>query len=248
MRFRLSAWAICVVLLSAPAHRACADWTLDLYGGAGFTHDHDARVAVPAAQLTGIHQSLEFETASLIGGRFAYWPSPTALFGVAFDVSHFFGPDQREQLAETELFVDGIPYSDSPELIKRFDISVTSLAFDILFFRLPLAVSDAFPGGRLQPYVTAGPAVFMVSMSDTGNFRPPGQTSTSNSLGAQCGAGVNWLLKPTTGLFVEYRYSVFQQTDSFYNEAVVNGRTLGQTNGAATFNIDSVVAGITFRF
>lgn len=144
-------------ILTVSAHGARADWSFDFYGGAGFTHDHDAQVALPEVGITGVHRSLEFDTASLIGGRFAYWNSLTALFGFAFDVSHFFGPDQPEQLSDTELFANGIPVSDGPELIRRFEISVTSLAFDVLYFRLPISVSANFPGGRLQPYVTAGP-------------------------------------------------------------------------------------------
>jgi len=248
MRSWLRVTTLSVALLASPSRCALAEWAVDVYGGAGFTRRHDATVDVPAAQLTAIHKSLEFDTAALIGGRFAYWPSRTALFGLAFDVSHFFGPDQRQQLAETELFVNGVPYSDSPELLKRFDISVTSLAFDVLYFRLPIAVSDTFPGGRVQPYVTAGPAIFMISMTDTGNFKPADQTSTGSSLGAQLGGGVNWLLTPAKGFFVEYRYSTFRGVDSFYNDTVVDGTTLGQTNGSATFNIDSVVAGMTFRF
>ena len=140
------------------------------------------------------------------------------------------------------------PVSDGPELIRRFEISVTSLAFDVLFLRLPIAVSADHPGGRLQPYVSAGPAIFIASMTDTGNFLPAGQTSTSTSVGAQVGAGVNWLLTPSTGFFVEYRYSVFQLDDRFFNGKVVNGLPLGRTDGSATFGIDSVVAGLTFRF
>lgn len=97
MKSWLRGSALWFAILAVSAHGARADWTFDLYGGAGFTHDHDAQVALPDVGIAGVHRSLEFETASLIGGRFAYWNSPTALFGVAFDVSHFFGPDQPEQ-------------------------------------------------------------------------------------------------------------------------------------------------------
>lgn len=166
---------------------------------------------------------------------------------MAFDVSHVFGPDQPEQWSDTELFINGAPVSAGPELIKPFEIVVTSLAFDVLFIRLPIAASRGYPGGRVQRSVSAGPAVFIASMTDTGNFLPAGQTSTSTSVGAQVGTGANWLLTPSTGLFVEYRYSVFQLDDRFYNGKIVHGEPLGRTDGSATFNIDAVVAGITFR-
>jgi opacity protein-like surface antigen len=240
--------ALWFAILAVSTHSARADWSFDLYGGAGFTHDHDAQVALPDIGITGVHRSLEFDTAALIGGRFAYWSSPTALFGFAFDVSHFFGLDQPEQLSDTELFANGTPVSEGPELIRRFEISVTSLAFDVLYFRLPIAVSADFPGGRLQPYVTAGPAVFIASMTDTSNFLPAGQVSTSTSVGAQVGGGVHWLLTQNAGFFIEYRYSAFQLYDRFANEKIVHGMRIGRTDGSATFNIDSVVAGMTFRF
>jgi|GEM_PF-863308 len=248
MRRWLRGSAVCVALLAALAHTARADWSCDLYGGAGFTHPHDAQVDLPDIGISGFHRALAFDTAALIGGRIAYWRNPASVFGLAFDVSHFFGPDQPEQWSDTELFLDGTPVSDGPELIRRFEISVTSLAFDVLFLRLPIAVSKDYPGGRLQPYVSAGPAIFIASMTDTGNFLPAGQTSTSTSIGAQVGAGANWLLTPSTGIFVEYRYSVFQLDDRFSNGKVVNGLPIGRTDGSATFGIDSVVAGLTFRF
>lgn len=248
MRASLQGSALCVAMLAALAQGARAEWACDVYGGAAFAHHHDARVDLPDVGITGIHRSLAFDTAALIGGRMAYWRSPAAIFGFAFDVSHFFGPDQPEQRSDTELFLNGTPVADGPELIRRFEVSVTSLAFDALLIRLPMAVSGDYPGGRLQPYVSAGPAVFIASMTDTGNFLPAGQTSTSTSVGAQVGAGATWLLTPSTGIFVEYRYSVFQLDDRFSNQKIVHGLPLGRTDGSATFNIDAVVAGMTFRF
>lgn len=56
------------------------------------------------------------------------------------------------------------------------------------------------------------------------------------------------MLTPTAGFFVEYRSSVFQFDDRFTNERIVHGMKLGRTNGSATFNIDSVVAGVSFRY
>lgn len=224
-----------------------AEWIAELYGGEGFTQKHNAHVNLPNAGITGTHHALQFDSAATIGGRAMYWINTLPYLGLGLDASHFFGPDQKKQISLTQLCIAGFGCSTSPETIKKFNNNVTVIGVDAML-RYPLFVSDKFTTGRLQPYLSVGPAVFISTLKDTDNFIPAGQSSTYTSLGVKAGAGLMLFFTKSFGAFIEYRDTSFQVKDQYNNSTIVNNTTLGKTLGNATFNIQTIVGGVSLRF
>ena len=233
-----------MLLITAEAH---AEFHAEIYGGEGLTGSHNAQVNLPDAGITGTHYALKFDSASTVGGRASYWFNRFQYFGLGLDISHFFGPDQKNQVALTQLCVTGFGCSTSPEEIKKFSNSVTVIGFDAML-RYPLFVSDQFNKGKLQPYIYVGPAIFVTKINDTGNFTPQGQSSKYTSLGVKAGTGLMLFFTQGLGAFIEYRDMNFSVNDTFYNGDIVHGLTLGKTLGKATYNIQSIVVGGSWRF
>lgn len=235
------------VLLLMIVPQVNAELVVNFYGGTGFTQKHNANVNLPDAGISGTHEALEFNTAATIGGRAVYWIDSLPYLGLGIDTSHLFGPDQKNQIALTELCVVDDGCSTSPETIKKFNNNVTTIGFDAMF-RYPMLKSAKFSHGQLQPYLTVGPAIFITTLKDTDNFIPAGQSSTYTSLGVKAGAGLMLFLTKRMGAFIEYRNNNFQVKDHYNNARVEHDITLGKTLGSATFNIQAIVAGVNVRF
>ena len=229
--------ALLAILLIAP-FQAKAEWVIDAYSGMGLTQPHDAQVNLPDAGISGTHENLKFDASLLIGAHGGYWLDALPYVGFALDASHYFGPNQKAQTSMTTLCIQGDGCSTSPEHIKKFNNTVTAVGMDVML-RYP---------GQLQPYFIVGPALFTATLNDTDNFIPAGQSSTSTSWGIQVGAGLTYLFTQRIGAFIEYRDNRFQAKDEYYNALVVHGITLGKTLGSATFNIQAILGGISYRF
>ena len=234
-------------LLSIISTQIKAEFVADLYGGEAFTQKHNAEVNLPDAGIQGTHEALKFDSASTLGVRAAYWVETFSYLGLGLDASHLFGPDQRGQVALTTLCVTGFGCSTAPETIKKFNNNLTVIGLDVML-RYPLLVSEQFTKGKLQPYVSLGPALFIATLKDSNNFIPAGQSSTYTSLGMKVGAGLKLFLTKQIGTFIEYRDTNFQTQDKYNNASIVHGITLGKTLGKATFNIQSLLGGVSLRF
>ena len=230
----------------APA-QVKAELIAEIYGGNGYTQKHNAHVNLPDAGITATHEALKFDAAATVGGRVLYWTDTFSYFGFGLDASHFFGPDQKSQISLTNLCVTGVGCSKSPETLKKFNNNVTTVGLDLML-RYPLFVSAQFTKGRLQPYLSAGPALFVTTLKDTDNFIPAGQSSTSTSLGVKAGAGLMLFFTKSIGGFIEYRDSNFQVKNKYNNATVVHNLTLGKTLGNATFNTQAIIGGLSFSF
>lgn len=229
----------CLLTISLPVN--ADEWWTQLYAGAGLTEKHNAHVELPQAGISGVHKQLCFDSAALIGIRESYWPVP--YIGVGVDISHFFGPNQKRQISSTLLCVDGDGCSTSPELIKKFNNRVTAIA-PIFAVRYPLNMLQH----QMQPYLGIGPTLFIAQLRDTDNFIPAGQSSTSRSVGIKAFGGLNLLLSDQVGAFLEYQYHSFRARTCYNNQRVVEGLTLGETQGKETFTIHSIVVGISLSF
>lgn len=76
----------------------------------------------------------------------------------------------------------------------------------LAMLRIPLLKSSEFPGGRLQPYVAAGPSLFITWVD--GSLPTGGRaTGASPDIGADVRGGLTVLLTPNLGIFAEYRYT-----------------------------------------
>lgn len=223
-----------VILLTTLAVPAWAEWFADVYVGAAMTLNDDLTITEPGT--VNVLNDVDFDTSFAFGGRGGYWFETPLLglhFGVAMDVSHF-SPDLDSQV------VSGTE-NGAPEvfLLRELDLGVTALSLDLML-RWQLLTSPEFPKGRLQPYFTVGPTLFIAHAEDSTNF-PPARSNTDIFGGVTVGAGVAWFLVRNIAIFGEYRFTHFDPEFEF-------------TDGAAPVTLETDVntnyflAGISFRF
>jgi len=87
-------------------------------------------------------------------------------------------------------------------LLDDMDVRVVAVSLDLML-RWPLMKTADFPNGRLQPYVTAGPAIFFTEAEFAGD------SDSDRSLGFKAGVGVTFLITKNLGVFGEYRFTRF---------------------------------------
>jgi hypothetical protein len=162
----------------------------DLYVGAAVTEDSDITVdgvVLPASILCGS----ECTTAkSAVGGiRVAYFFERLPWLGVAGDLSVF----QASW---------GI---QSPYEISAFPLSA------LLMLRAPLVRRDGYPNGRVQPYLAAGPSMYISTAElQTGwAFLGTARSSSGASVdaGADVRAGMRILGSDWISFLIEYRFT-----------------------------------------
>ena len=127
---------------------------------------------------------------------------------------------------------------------RKTSVDVIGVGFDVLRLRLPLLKSDQFRHGRLQPYVTAGPALFFTKIKDTDSFAPNNQSKNDTSVGVKVGAGLAFHLTKAIALFGEYRFTHFKADATFTDTTPPPS----QETVKATFDTHHAIGGISFRF
>jgi opacity protein-like surface antigen len=155
-----------------------AEAFIDIYAGNAKTDKGTADITSNVGFNTS--GDVEYDSSFTAGGRIGGWIG--RYFGVGFDVFHF-NSDEK----------------DSP-------VEQSNLAFALdLMARLPLFAGTDLPNGRLQPYITIGPAIFVSTLE------MPGFTEgRSTTVGFKGGAGLKFLFTQNIGLFGEYRYTYFE--------------------------------------
>jgi hypothetical protein len=200
--------AVVLALLSVGPGRASAEVVFDLYFGGAFTFYND--LTARFGDTFQVLEDVRYDDSIVGGARIGYWfdrPVVDRLtVGLGLDVFHF-TPDVDFQI------VDGAQTSGGLALAGEFtafpiDISVVGVGLDLMF-RWPLMPSREFPRGRLQPYLTIGPAVFFSEIEDSDNFSPARQSDSDTTLGFKLGTGLAWYLVPNLALFGEWRFTYF---------------------------------------
>src|SRR5262245_47344904 len=151
---------IVLVALSAPSG-ASGEGFVDLRVGGSFTVDNDVELSVPGFSVDIPTQYEDSVTGGIRGG---YWFDSLPWLGLGADVSYF-APD------------DDTP--GGPE----YDVIPVS---PLLMGRIPIATSEEYPHGRVQPYLAVGPGVF-ISLGDFG----AGADDESVEVGPDIHFGVN---------------------------------------------------------
>lgn len=182
---------VCLVivteLVSTP-DLASAEWYADIYGGGAFTTKNNTESALPGFTVTA--HDVKFDTSGTIGGRAGVWFDRIPWLGIGLDVFHF-----QPTIGGGQTLEITAPGLSGTATIQTINISVLGVGFDVLRLRLPLLQGEDYPAGRLQPYLTAGPALFWTRAKDTTNLGPPaGQSNTDMSVGVKAGAGMSYQL------------------------------------------------------
>jgi opacity protein-like surface antigen len=166
---------------------AAAEWFFDIYGGAAFTEDTDIRLRGG----TSLDDRVEFETVGTGGGRLGYWFDIVGLpwLGVALDVSYF-APKANRSAIDARLEV--LPISG------------------LLFLRLPLLASPAFPNGQVQPYIGGGPSLFVADVKIDSPITGEQRSDAQTEVGGDVRGGITFMLTPHVGIFAEGRYTFFR--------------------------------------
>jgi opacity protein-like surface antigen len=219
----IAVMAVALFAVLALATSASAEGFADIFLGASMTTKGDVDLDLDGASVNGDDQ--EYKTSVLVGGRTGYW---WGLFGINLDLSWFqpeFDPD--------EITVSG-PFNAT----VKTDLDVVGIGLNAML-RLPLLKGSRFSGGRLQPYIFAGPTLF-VSILDAEVSAlgvTDSDTDTATSLGATAGTGLTFMFTPGIGAFAEYRFT--------YNKREFE---VGDLKIEPELNTHHLLAGVTFRF
>ena len=198
-----------ILIMGSTLQQAHAEWYADLYGGAALTNHH--KVTEASSLGVDLHfNDVKFRTSGLLGIRGGYWLESVPWLGFGVDVFAF-----RPTIKTQSVVLNALGSNLGTTQFDKTSLGVLGIGFDVLRLRLPLLTSDEFPHGRVQPYVTAGPALFVTRTKDTDNFTPNNQRDTDTSLGVKAGAGISFQLTQLIALFGEYRFTHFRTHATF---------------------------------
>lgn len=229
-----------LILLLVTPLKVSAEWYADLYTGAIFTKKTDLTIASTLGS-TATYQNLQVNNSWTAGGRAGYWLDGLDWLGFGLDVFYFHVKAPNQLVPSTGTGLGATSTTLAP---ADFSLPVIGIGFDVLRLRAPLLRSEEFTHGRLQPYLSAGPALFVTWAETPWNVQPKGQHDTDVALGAKAEGGVTFLLTKTVGLFTEYRFTHFTSKLSYQNTTVAPATDTFKT----TWDSHQVIGGISFRF
>ena len=243
---RLLITGVLLVVLAVGASPASAEWFGDLYVGGAFTQNDDlkAKGSFDGTPFKLTARDLRFDSSVTGGGRLGYWFEALPWLGLGIDVAYF-APNVSSQNVDTTLKLGGVSANVGSLAFDKVKLDLTDVSFDLMLRWPGLVASPQFPKGRLQPYLTVGPAVFFATAKDSTNFGPPNnQSSHDTSVGVKAGVGTAWMLTPTIGIFGEYRFTHFSPKFEFDTDVPGFSRTKVETD----VNTHHVLVGVTLRF
>lgn len=227
---------LCASLVTTASEPAEAEWMFDLYGGASWTQSADLKVKGTddtGASIDGRLFDVEPDAGFTVGLRGGYWLESLPFLGFGLDFFYFEAPIPAQTTTATAAFSGqllGEPIVVSASGTVRIP-SVTLPGLGLapeVFLRLPLIASSSYPKGRLQPYITGGPA-FAFSLENE---------DVELQVGGKIGGGLAFQLFKALALFAEYRYTFFPDF------AFVDG----DLEYKADLDTHNVVVGLSLRF
>jgi len=207
----VTALSLSVFLAVAP-REAVAESFFDLFAGAAFTDSNDIKVSVPGFSATG---ESDFKTSFSVGGRAGYW---FGFFGLDLDVDYFRPNPDTSGTPGIDIKLDVVGVGVNAMLRGQF-IKTTTV-----------------PDGALQPYIFAGPTLFIshlkVDVSGAGSDH-----DVDARVGFTAGTGVVYMFTKNIGAFGEYRFT--------YDRPKFD---VGGVNIEPKLNSHHLLGGVTFRF
>jgi opacity protein-like surface antigen len=226
MRARFAA----VLLLALAAGVARAEPQIDLYAGGAHTPSSDMTLVVntPGGNADHEFHDVKWKNSLELGARAGYWLASAPWYGVGLDFAHF---DANIPGQSVDTTIQGVT---APAALQAIDVSVLMLGFDVVRLRYK---------GSLQPYFSAGPALFRIKATNRGNPELTSKSATDNALGYKIGAGLSWTLRKDLALFGEFRYTHVKA------EPVLEGAVTGSGIPLRfDLNTHHLIAGVTFGF
>lgn len=229
---------VALILLLAATAPARAEWTADLYGGGAHTPRSDFTMVInsPGGRADHVFHDVQWDPSIEYGARAGYWLQSVPWLGFAADLFRFDANVPAQSVATT---ISGVTV---PANLQAIDFSIVALGLDAKA-RLQLMQSFEYPRGRLQPYVTGGPALFRVKVTNRANSELTTESATDTAWGYKLGAGASWQIGRNAAIFAEYRYTHFHAEPDLHGNITGAGVPL-------LFDLDThhLVAGASFSF
>ena len=229
--------AIFMWLLVCP-YEGFAEWYADIYTGAVNTQNTDLTVTSSLGTTT-TYQSLSVNNTWTAGGRVGYWLDQMDWLGFGLDAFFFHLKTPPGQTVA----VSGNGTTTTSQNAD-WTLPAWGIGFDVLRLRLPLLRDEQFVHGRLQPFVSAGPALFITYASQNRYVQPEGQNSTDVAVGAKVDAGATFMLTKLIGLFAQYRFTHFTSKLQYQNTAP----SPATETFKSTYDSHHVIGGLSFSF
>lgn len=216
-----------------------AEWYGDAYAGAVWTANTDLTVNSSLGTTT-TYQNLNVHNNWTAGGRGGYWLDNKKMDWLGFGLDVFFfhlktPPGQQVGVTGT---------GGSTTVSADWSLPAWGISFDVLRLRLPLLRDEQFVHGRVQPYVAAGPTLFITYAGQNTFVQPGGQSSTDVSVGAKVDAGATVMITKRIGAFAQYRFTHFTTKLDYQN----NTPALATETFKTTYDSHHVIAGLSVHF
>ena len=178
----------------------------------GWAETRDSNVKVSTPVFSDT-QRVNWDDSITAGARFGFWFESLDWIGLSLDGS-FFRPDK--------------------------DLTVYPVSL-LLMLRLPLLRDESVPHGRLQPYVAAGPGLFISHLD--GRIAEIGEDveAVSVDAGLDVRGGLTFMLTKNIGIFGEYRFTHVKPDFGFDILDI-------DSKAKTTFDTHHAHGGLTFRF
>src|SRR2546425_706761 len=226
--------------LSTAVLPASAEWFVDVYARGSFTGPADVTTRVPDLDQRTTLSDVGFDTSSAArGGRLGYWLESPPVFGLGIDAFRF-RPDIRRQTRTAKVCSPGCAVGSAT--FEELELSILGVTLDARFRAPGMFATDSIPNGRLQPYLTVGPTVFIAEAEDSTNFAEPSrQSDTDVAVGLTVGWGLAWQFHKHWAIFTEYRFTHVSPTFQFTSFGA-------KTTVRTTLDTHHAIGGISFRF
>ena len=214
---------------------ASAEWYLDAYAGWSSTQRTDVNISGLSVSGVPVQASLldvKTDDSPILGLRAGYWFAFLPEVGLGVDI-FYFQPDVPSQTIIATGAVSGEIFDEPISIAAAGPARLPSITIPAIVFAADLRLRWRFlqtadiPNGRLQPYITAGPAWMVTDPEDYGT-----------TLGYKVGAGFAWQFHRRMAVFAEYRYTQFLPRDI----------EIGRLEYSADVKTHHVVGGFSFRF
>ncbi len=219
---------------------ASAEWFADLYAGTSFTQKSDLKLNDQGIG-PGTYEDVEFDRSLAWGGRAGRYFDSVPFLGVGLDFFRFYPYLGPQSVQLRGCFYPGGCGSGRGGT-GSFDVETTALSVDLML-RLPLLKTADVPQGRVQPYLVAGPPVFMTTITPrhTRSFRNH-DSDTDFSFGYKLAGGVAVQVYRNLALFGEYRFTHVSP------EVELRDASNGRTTLRADLDTHSALFGISARW
>jgi len=221
---------VTLLLLAVPV-AAHAEWNADLYGGVVYTPRSDITQSIgsPSGPADHTYHDVRWDNSAVLGARAGYWFPAAPWYGIGFDVFRYYAD---VPIQTVDITISG---ATTPVQLQAIDFRVTTIALDVVRVR--------YQAGKLEPYASAGPALFKVKVTNRGNGELTTTAGRDDAWGYKLGAGLSWFVSRSVALFAEYRFT------HVHSEVVLQGTITG-AQVPTRFDLDShhAVAGASYRF